>query len=226
MCSCAKCNFPEKICRQQNGKGLADCPTLCNAKEVETALCKYQEGKYKKFSKSAAQQEAAGYEHDADGEAYPTKTRLQETIEFCLRMEYNKIGLAFCLGLQKEAAIVNDILVANGFDVVSVICKVGGICKEDFGLEQKDKINPGEYEVICNPMAQAEICNTKNTDFNIVLGLCVGHDSMFLKNSDALCTVLAVKDRVLAHNPLGAVYTAKTYYKRLNKVNQGVNDNE
>jgi len=226
MSSCAKCKFPEKICRNQEGKGLADCPTLCNTKEVETVMDKYQEETFKAFSKCAAQQEAAGYDHDADGEAFPTKTRLHETIEFCLRMGYKKIGLAFCLGLQKEAAIVDDILAANGFDVVSVICKVGGICKEDFGLEQKDKINPGEYEVICNPIAQAEICNSANTDFNIVLGLCVGHDSMFFKNSNAFCTVFAVKDRVLAHNPLGAVYTAKTYYKRMNKVYQGVNENE
>jgi uncharacterized protein YaiI (UPF0178 family) len=29
-------------------------------------------------------------------------------------------------------------------------------------------------------------------------------------------TVLAVKDRVLAHNPLGALYTAKNIYTRLN----------
>lgn len=218
MSSCAKCFFPEKICRNQNGRGLDDCPTKHNVNEVGFAIGKYQEETYKKFCKAAAQQEAAGYEHDADGEAYPTKTRLQETIEFCLRMEYKKIGLAFCLGLQQEAAVVSDILTDNGFEVVSVICKVGGICKEDFGLEQKDKINPDEYEVICNPIAQAEICNTKNTEFNIVLGLCVGHDSMFFKNSNAFCTVFAVKDRVLAHNPLGAVYTSKTYYKRLSKV--------
>lgn len=226
MSSCAKCFYPEKVCRNQKGKGLDDCPTNCNTNELERAMGKYQQDVYKTFSKAAAQQEASGYGHDADGEAFPTKTRLQETIEFCLRMEYKKIGLAFCLGLQKEAAIVNDILVSNGFDVVSVICKVGGICKEDFGLEQKDKINPGEYEVICNPIAQAEICNAQKTEFNIVLGLCVGHDSMFFKNSNAFCTVFAVKDRVLAHNPLGAIYTSKTYYKRLNKVKQGVKDNE
>jgi len=226
MSSCAKCFFPEKQCRDQNGKGLDDCPTTNNVSEVDTAISKYREETYKKFSKSAAIQEAAGYGCDSDGDAFPTKTRLQETIEFCVRMGYKKIGLAFCLGLQKEAAIVNDILSANGFDVISVICKVGGICKEDFGLERKHKINPDQYEVICNPIAQAEICNTKNTDFNIVLGLCVGHDSMFFKNSNAFCTVFAVKDRVLAHNPLGAVYTYKTYYKRLNKVKQGVEENE
>jgi len=226
MSSCAKCFFPEKMCRHENGKGLDDCPTKHSVNQVEAAMDKYREEPYHKFSKAAALQEAAGYGHDADGNAFPIKTRLQETIEFCLRMEYNKIGLAFCLGLQREAAIVNDILEANGFHVTSVICKVGGICKEDFGIDQKDKIYPGEYEVICNPIAQAEICNSQKTDFNIVLGLCVGHDSMFFKNSDAFCTVLAAKDRVLAHNPLGAVYTSKTYYKRLNQVKQGVNDNE
>lgn len=226
MSSCAKCFFPEKICSNQNGQGLDDCPTKLNVKELEVAISRYQEDTYIRFSKSAAIQEAAGYGHDAAGEAFPIKTRLQETIEFCLRMEYKKIGLAFCLGLQKEAAIVNDILAANGLEVVSVICKIGGVCKEDFGIERHNKIKPDEYEVICNPIAQAEICNVQNTDFNIVLGLCVGHDSMFFKNSEAFCTVFAVKDRVLAHNPLGAVYTSKTYYKSLIKVKQGAENNE
>jgi len=40
---------------------------------------------------------------------------------------------------------------------------------------------------------------------------------MFLKNSSALCTVVAVKDRVLAHNPLGAIYNSHAYYKKLKK---------
>jgi len=78
---------------------------------------------------------------------------------------------------------------------------VGNTKKEDFGIEKESKINPVKYESMCNPMAQAEICNAEHTEFNIVLGLCVGHDSIFLKNSNALCTVFAVKDRVLAYNP-------------------------
>ncbi|KJS88133.1 MAG: metal-binding protein, partial [Peptococcaceae bacterium BICA1-8] len=43
--------------------------------------------------------------------------------------------------------------------------------------------------------------------------LCVGHDSLFIKYSHAPVTVLAVKDRVLAHNPLAALYCAESYYK-------------
>jgi len=49
--------------------------------------------------------------------------------------------------------------------------------------------------------------NDEQTEFNIVMGLCVGHDSLFLKYSNAPCTVLAAKDRLLGHNPLAAIYT-------------------
>jgi uncharacterized metal-binding protein len=66
---------------------------------------------------------------------------------------------------------------------------------------------------MCNPIGQAEFLNDAKTDFNIILGLCVGHDSLFIKYSKAPITVFAVKDRVLAHNPLGAIYQAEAYYK-------------
>jgi len=68
---------------------------------------------------------------------------------------------------------------------------------------------------MCNPITQAEFLNKEKTDLNIVIGLCVGHDSLFMKYSEAPVTVLAVKDRVLAHNPLGAVYLADSHYKKI-----------
>jgi uncharacterized metal-binding protein len=68
---------------------------------------------------------------------------------------------------------------------------------------------------MCNPALQALILNDAETDFNILLGLCVGHDSIFLKEAEAPCTVLAVKDRVLGHNPLAAVYNIDSYYRSL-----------
>ena len=77
----------------------------------------------------------------------------------------------------------------------------------------------GEEETMCNPMAQAGICNDAETDFNMMMGLCVGHDSLFLKNSRAYTTVFAVKDRLLGHNPLALVYTSKSYYTRFREVN-------
>jgi uncharacterized metal-binding protein len=57
--------------------------------------------------------------------------------------------------------------------------------------------------------------NDEQTEFNIVMGLCVGHDSLFLKYSNAPCTVLAAKDRLLGHNPLAAIYTIDSYYRSL-----------
>jgi len=95
-----------------------------------------------------------------------------------------------------------------------VICKNGSTPKEFLGIEECRKINPGTYEPMCNPVGQAVLLNRTGTELNIVMGLCVGHDSLFIKYSEAPVTVFAVKDRVLAHNPLGAVYLADGYYKR------------
>ena len=72
-----------------------------------------------------------------------------------------------------------------------------------------------EHESMCHPVAQARILALSGTELNILLGLCVGHDALFLQHSGAPCTVLAVKDRVTGHNPLAAVYTLGSYYDRL-----------
>ena len=128
-------------------------------------------------------------------------------------MEYHTIGLAFCKGLKKEAKVVAELLRSHGFVVVSVICKTGGIPKEDAGIPKDKKIHPDQFEPMCNPIAQARLLNSRHTDFNIALGLCVGHDSLFYKHSDALVTTLVAKDRVLAHNPCGAIYCAEGYFK-------------
>jgi uncharacterized metal-binding protein len=38
---------------------------------------------------------------------------------------------------------------------------------------------------------------------------------LFIKHSAAPVTTLIVKDRVLCHNPVAALYASNTYYKRL-----------
>ena len=53
------------------------------------------------------------------------------------------------------------------------------------------------------------------TDLNVIVRLCVGHDTLFIKHSEAPVTYLIVKDRVLAHNPAGALHAMDTYYRRL-----------
>ena len=51
--------------------------------------------------------------------------------------------------------------------------------------------------------------------FTFVLGLCVGHDSLFFRHSKGLATTLVAKDRVLAHNPVGALQLADSYFQRV-----------
>ncbi|HNV64302.1 MAG TPA: DUF1847 domain-containing protein, partial [Smithellaceae bacterium] len=88
---------------------------------------------------------------------------------------------------------------------------------EEIGVKEEEKIFIGQHETMCNPIAQALIVNRQKTQFNILLGLCVGHDSLFFKYAKAPTTVLAVKDRVTGHNPLAAVYTSGSYYAWINK---------
>lgn len=142
-------------------------------------------------------------------ENYCQMTRVQETIEWAKKLHVKKIGIATCVGLLKESRVLAKILRNHGFEVYGVGCKVGEIAKVEIGI-------PEECAQIgcntCNPILQAELLAKQETDINIVVGLCVGHDSMFYKYSVAPTTTLVVKDRVLGHNPVVALYTADTYY--------------
>ena len=136
-------------------------------------------------------------------------------MEFARNLEVGTLGIATCAGLIKEAEMLQDILEANGFIVYSVCCKVGSIPKEHVGLRDDEKVRPGRFEALCNPVAQARLLNQAGTGLNVVVGLCVGHDSLFFRNSAAPATVLVAKDRVMGHNPVAALYTSHSYYRRL-----------
>lgn len=149
-----------------------------------------------------------------EAEGYCQKTRIEEVMDFARKCNYTNIGVAFCLGLRKEMEMLQQVLTHNGFEVNSIICKNGSISKEYIGIREEEKVRPGTYEAMCNPIGQALFLNEAKTDLNLLLGLCVGHDSLFIKYSDAPVTVLAVKDRVLGHNPLTALYLSEGYYKK------------
>lgn len=146
-----------------------------------------------------------------ENEFYLQYTRLQEVMEFSKRMGFHKIGIATCVGLIEESRTLARILRKNGFEVYGAVCKIGSFLKADVGVSEDDMTKTGA--VMCNPVMQAEVLNQAGTDFNVVMGLCVGHDSLFYKYSEALVTTLVAKDRVLAHNPVGALYQANAYYK-------------
>ncbi len=148
-----------------------------------------------------------------ESEGYCQKTRVEEIIDFAHKCGYKKIGVAFCIGLIKEAQTFCSILRHHGFEVESIVCKNGSIPKSFINITDAEQVRHGTYEPMCNPIGQAILLNEAHTDLNILLGLCVGHDSLFIKHSDAPITVFAVKDRVLCHNPLAAIYGADKYYK-------------
>jgi len=133
---------------------------------------------------------------------YGKEPRLAEAILFARELGCRKVGLAFCIGLSEEAKVIERIL-SEHFEVVSVCCKVAGIEKSEFDFE---RIRPAGPEMMCNPAGQAELLNRAGTELNLICGLCVGHDAIFSMRSAAPVTTLVAKDRVLAHNPLGAVY--------------------
>ncbi|MDR2528000.1 MAG: DUF1847 domain-containing protein, partial [Synergistaceae bacterium] len=130
-------------------------------------------------------------------------------------MGYKKVGAATCVGLLSECNQFARVAKVKGIDVYGVACKVGAVDKTVIGLPEERKLLPGSHESMCNPILQAELLNRQGTDFNVIIGLCVGHDSLFIRHSKAPVTYLIVKDRVLCHNPAAALYGAGSYYKRL-----------
>jgi uncharacterized metal-binding protein len=205
MTQCARCG--KHVCREATPLSLpGGCPMEGEGPLYEESLEEYKKPEIRNIALNAAIVEGTG--HDV-------WTRLEEIIEFAWRAHFNKLGMVFCIGLSKEAGHVEKILRELNFEVESVVCKTGRRPKEILGIKDEQKVRPGQFEVICNPIAQAKLLNKVRTDLNIVLGLCVGHDTLFFKYSQAPVTVLAVKDRVLAHNPLGAIYSEFYYSKKL-----------
>jgi uncharacterized metal-binding protein len=204
---CAKCHV--QACRQEPGRKLLPrfCPNLDGSNILDKAYQNYQSDEQtRQLARSAAQVEATGYCR------WP---RVQEVMEFAQRLGVTHLGIATCVGLIHESNMLQEILEENGFLVSSVCCKVGSIPKEEIGLKDEEKIHPGQFEALCNPIGQASLLNEAGTGLNIAVGLCVGHDSLFFRHSKAPVTVLVAKDRVTGHNPVAALYTSHSYYRRL-----------
>lgn len=212
---CAKCT--KVVCDSEASlKGPENCPTKTKQDIIQKALNEYDDPQVREFARQASIQEAECYMNLPEGltTRYP---RVEEIARFAKKMGYKKLGIASCLGLKDEAEILTEILENRGFEVVSVCCKAGATPKEKIGITPELKIRgPDAFESMCNPIAQAEILNDAETEFNIVVGLCVGHDSLFFKYSEAPVTVLVAKDRVFGHNPVMGLYLAHSpYYRKL-----------
>lgn len=200
--TCVDCSVLN--CEKQNTMYPSFClTTKLTEADLESIRTLYREPENQKISAVSA-----GIESDF----YGRYTRVEEIMEFARQMEYRKIGIACCAGFIRESRVFADILRRHGFDVCSAVCKVGAFPKSSVGVP-KDKQKTGP--IMCNPILQATILNREHTDLNVVIGLCVGHDSLFYRYAERITTTLVTKDRVLAHNPCAALYQSKSYYKRL-----------
>jgi uncharacterized metal-binding protein len=204
---CAICGVQACSAEPGTKQPPAFCPMPVEADllaEVERAYVEQDD--LRKLAQESARTESAHY---------CQATRIEEIMDFARRIGAETLGIAHCVGLMREARLAREIFLAGGFEVYTVCCKVGSIAKETIGLTDAEKIRPGQYEALCSPVGQAAILAQAGTQLNVVLGLCVGHDSLFFMHSKAPTTVLLAKDRVLGHNPGACLYTSHSYYRRL-----------
>jgi len=133
--------------------------------------------------------------------------RLAELVYFCLDMGYRRLGVAYCTDLMQPASILSGGL-QRFFKVFPVCCKVGGIRLDAAQVHTgPGGRSAGQIATACNPSGQAAVLNSLDTDLNVIVGLCVGADCIFTRESHAPVTTIFVKDKSLANNPIGAVYS-------------------
>jgi uncharacterized metal-binding protein len=205
---CAYCPPTVRACRdgESETRGPGFCPSKTDAEAIDCARFLYEDPEVRRIAQAAAVVESEGY---------CKWTRVEEVCQLAKKLGVRKVGIATCISFVDLAHTLTAILESHGFAVASAACKNGGVAKEEIGVQDDQKIRPGTYEPMCNPVSQALLLNDAGCELNVVLGLCVGHDSLFFRYSKGLATTLVAKDRVLAHNPVGALQLADTYFQRV-----------
>jgi uncharacterized metal-binding protein len=186
----------------------ADC-AHCDNKECYDGKDCYALADDAKKSYSQKELDSMRISGDIEAEHYMKLTRIEELALYASKMGMKKLGIAFCVGLSSEARTVADVLEKKGFEMHTACCKVCGIDKGEMGVT---KLHGYDKEAVCNPVGQALCLERCGTELNIIVGLCVGHDVLFTEHSHAPVSTLIVKDRVLSHNPAGAIYSS--YYMK------------
>jgi uncharacterized metal-binding protein len=200
-CEAYKCRYPES---KRSAPG--SCPRRQYAKVVKETVEKSRKDP-EILRVNIACEEVLKRGSDSQGYQW---TRIRELIEYARILRYQKIGIAGCIGLMEESKLLARILTEAGLQVVLVGCMAGGATRAKVGLRERKGASP----FACNPIMQAEVLNREKTDLNVMVGLCLGHDVLFIKYSEAGVTPLIVKDRVTGHNPIAALYTSRGYYKK------------
>jgi uncharacterized metal-binding protein len=213
---CAKCQPKYCYYGKKDEKILPEFCPMKNFKDlIRSTSEKYKTQELHDFFIQAAVTEKEAYDEKyarEKGKTFPIRPRIREVAEFAKKIGAGKLGIAFCIGLADEAERATEIFENHGLKICSAVCSCGAIDKTELGILPEQKIrDPENFESSCNPLLQAEIFNSIKTDFNIIIGLCIGHDMLFTKYSKAPVTTLIVKDRFSGHNPVISLYSR--YYK-------------
>jgi uncharacterized metal-binding protein len=134
----------------------------------------------------------ANYDYSSMG-----ANRIEEIMNFARGINFKRIGIAHCITFSHEAQLLKEYF-SKYFEVYTVDCKYGRITKEEI-------LGGTGGRILCNPAGQADFLNKKNTELNISMGLCVGHDMIFSKQSDGYVTNLFDKDFTNNNNPTKAM---------------------
>lgn len=130
----------------------------------------------------------------AEDSLNPKIDRVTEIIEYARKAGFRRIGIAHCTVFNREAAKLKEVFAEEGFEVAKVNCKYGRVPFNDLVSDYKG--------ISCNPAGQAKYLEEHDTELNVMMGLCLGHDMIFNAKSKAPVTPLVVKDRVLKHYTL------------------------
>lgn len=117
-------------------------------------------------------------------------TRLREVMELARIAELRHLGVAHCADTRAEAESAAARLREHGL-----------------------RVSLRAPSSRCDPILQARQFTEARTDFNIMVGMCVGHDALFIRHSAAPITSLVVRDLRLRHNPVGAIYNRRGYFR-------------
>jgi uncharacterized metal-binding protein len=197
---CAKCPVVRCMSLEKDKKHPSFCPTVNYPEAIKESMHKNKTDPVVKAINTAWIKVVNKFK-----DKRWSATRVDEIIEYAKVRGVAKIGIATCVGLLNEAKLLTNILERHGFEVISVCCLAGEVKWEDIGIVREG--------ILCNPIMQAEVLNKVGTELNIMLGLCLGHDILFIRHSKADVTPLIVKDRALGHNPAAALYLSETYYR-------------
>lgn len=174
----------------------AECPTLARP-ELTKDLAGYRTPDRAQIMRVA---DAAPFTPEKQ-----KRNRVEELIFFAQQRGLERLGVAFCVSMTKEAQVLAQKLEAAGLGAELACCRLGSIDYDELGLE---KAHPERFAAICNPVAQAKDLEARGAQLIVQMGLCLGHDLILQEEATVPVTTLVVKDRALDHHPIAALRAA------------------